>query len=409
MPAAKDPKELFFSAWTASCSSGTLVKSVCSRPLAGSAAEPREPQPSKVVLRPIDTKTGTRISVLRTFATQDKSETLPVSEADALLHVLVGTFRSVNLFTTEASYSLEDRGGRWFFQKSAPVHRETNTSHDRKKSALLDPSSRWMIALGIASEDGRIKKGMEAKHRQIERFVELLGHLLESDLPRTDPLRIVDMGCGKGYLTFAVYEWLVSQGAVVQVTGIERRKDLVDVCNRVASECGFAGLHFEQGDIGDKPLPAVDGVIALHACDTATDDALANGVLAGASWLVVSPCCHKQCRPQLRPPPGLEHAWKHGILLEREAEIATDALRAEILEAAGFQTKVFEFISTEHTSKNLMITAKRKGAPLEGDPLPLQLKPGLVRSAQALAAHYGITSQRLAERLALQLLPRSDS
>jgi len=212
----------------------------------------------------------------------------------------------------------------------------------------------------------------------------------------TDELMIVDMGCGKGYLTFAAYDWLRrSGGNAAMVRGIEARADLVELCNRAAQENRFDGLRFETGNIADANLDRADVLIALHACDTATDDAIAWGVRAGASLIIASPCCHRELRPQLRPPPVLADALRHGILLERQAEFVTDALRAALLEWAGYDTKVFEFISTEHTAKNLMIAAtKRSGPPSRADD---------ARKVRELAAGYGICRQRLATHLGLDL------
>jgi SAM-dependent methyltransferase len=207
------------------------------------------------------------------------------------------------------------------------------------------------------------------------------------------------MGCGKGYLTFAAYEWLSrhAQGSA-QVRGIEARTDLVELCNRVANESSFAGLKFETGNIANVPVESTDVLIALHACDTATDDAIAKGIKAGAKLILVSPCCHKELRPQLVPPPVLAGALRHGILLERHAEFVTDALRAALLEWAGYDTKVFEFISTEHTAKNLMIAATKRsagGGRSEAD---------LATKVRELAAFYHVRSQRLAANLNFPLV-----
>ena len=229
----------------------------------------------------------------------------------------------------------------------------------------------------------------------------------------TEVLRVVDMGCGKGYLTFAAYDWLRRSGwnkAIVR--GIEARPDLVDLCNRAAKENQFDHLQFETGAIAGVQPDRANVLIALHACDTATDDAIAWGVRAGALLIIVSPCCHKELRPQIQPPPALAGALRHGILLERQAEFITDALRAALLEWAGYETKVFEFISTEHTAKNLMIAATKR---LVGK--ASSLPPGLpgpgpdpkagenARKVRELAALYGIRAQRLASNLGFPLAP----
>ncbi|WP_415907377.1 class I SAM-dependent methyltransferase [Oleiharenicola sp. Vm1] len=203
------------------------------------------------------------------------------------------------------------------------------------------------------------------------------------------------MGCGKGYLTFATHDYFdrVAQRSV-RVCGVELRPELVEHCNRLAQETGREKLSFVRGTIQEATLPAPDVLIALHACDTATDDAIARGLAAGSALIVTAPCCQKELRPQLRPAPVLAPALRHGIFQERHAEFATDALRALLLEWAGYDTKVFEFISTEHTAKNLMIAATRRAQPDAADQ-----RAERARAVRSLAEFYGIRSQALARHL----------
>jgi hypothetical protein len=195
------------------------------------------------------------------------------------------------------------------------------------------------------------------------------------------------MGCGKGYLTFATAAFF---GPRVEVRGIEARQELAELCQRVARAEKFTNLSFSAGNITETALEKTDVLIALHACDTATDDAIAKGIAANAALIVVSPCCQKELRPQLIAPPILADALKHGIFQERQSEFVTDALRALLLEWAGYRTKVFEFISTEHTAKNLMIAAIKSGP------------SGNAATAEKLrefARFYGIRTQALATHL----------
>jgi hypothetical protein len=329
---------------------------------------------------------------------------------------LNGEFRAANVFTTGQSALLELRDG----QKprlviGQPRHvAAPEATHDRAKNRLVDPKrSPWLHALGVTTAEGRVCAGMEAKFRQINKFVEILQPLAaRTTRARADSvppegivigktqaarsLTLVDMGCGKAYLTFAAYDLLRRAGwDELSVRGIDARPELVGLCRRTALECGFDGLEFEAGTIESTSLDRVDVLVALHACDTATDDAIAKGVQAGASLILVAPCCHKELRPQLRPPPVLAETLKHGILRERQAEFVTDALRAALLEWAGYDTKVFEFISTDHTAKNLMIAAERRRNPT---------RPGEESDqVRDLAAFYGIRSQRLAVQLGFDL------
>jgi SAM-dependent methyltransferase len=215
-------------------------------------------------------------------------------------------------------------------------------------------------------------------------------------LPEDRPAEVVDMGCGKGYLTFATHDYLdrVLQRSV-RVCGVEARPELVALDNRIAHETGRPKLSFISGTIQDAELPATDVLIALHACDTATDDAIARGIKAEASLIVVAPCCQKEIRQQLRAAPVLAPALRHGIFQERQAEFATDALRALLLEWAGYDTKVFEFISSEHTGKNLMIAATKRAGLARGD--------AAAEKIREFAAFYGIKTQALARQLQFSL------
>jgi hypothetical protein len=288
--------------------------------------------------------------------------------------------------------------------ESKPVHSAApSTEHDRRKKRLIEPGSPWLHGLGVTTAAGKVCGGMEAKFRQIGRFIELLQHLLASAprhgteviVPRR-PFTLIDMGCGKGYLTFAACDWLRQSGRPeLVVRGIEARDELVALCNRVARESGLTQLRFETGTIADARLDDVDVLVALHACDTATDDAIAKGINAGASLVVVSPCCHKELRSRMKPPKVMAGTLKHGIFLERHAEFVTDSLRSALLEWAGYDANVFEFVATEHTAKNLMITATKRASTED--------REALAQRVRELAQFYGIRSQRLADQLGFDL------
>ena len=352
-----------------------------------------------VFARPVDLKDGRHLSFVYRYATRDVTKNFDYEEALELITDLIGAqFKKAHLFTTRWTSEIEFREGKLArLIEGKALHAEPPaTSHDKPRShSIVAENSAWLRALGVTTPEGKVARGMEAKFRQINKFVELLASLLPAASADNPPLSIVDMGCGKGYLTFAAYEFLKSSGRECDVRGIEARAELVTLCNRVAEESGFDRLKFETGTIANANLNRAEVVIALHACDTATDDAIAKGIAAGASLILVSPCCHKQLRPQLIPPAPLAAALRHGILLEREAEFVTDALRAALLEWAGYDTKVFEFISTEHTGKNLMIAATKRSGPARSEKLE--------RQVCELASHYGIRRQQLAQHLGFHL------
>jgi SAM-dependent methyltransferase len=230
---------------------------------------------------------------------------------------------------------------------------------------------------------------MARKYKQINRFIEVLTAALETLPQQGDaPIRVADFGCGKGYLTFAVHDHLsCTLTRPVQVTGVELRDELVQTCNAAATQLGLRGLHFERGDLAAFKTQPLEVVIALHACDTATDMALHLALQAGAQVIVCSPCCHKQLRPQLLAPHPLRPILQHGIHLGQEAEMLTDGLRALLLQAEGYATQVFEFVALEHTAKNKMILAVKGGA--------VPPRDEVLRQIDEVKAFYGIREQAL--------------
>ena len=299
----------------------------------------------------------------------------------------------------------------------------------------LDPSWPWLKDLGLLNAEGKIAKGMERKWRQVEKFLETFDALLrESGLLncvngpfKNDEIRretraaergvltertmseqrsaeredhvfqgpdisVHDMGSGMGYLTFALYAHLerVAPGRA-RVLGVETRPDLVKSCKKAARENGMDRLRFEEGSIGEKDFGAMDVLVALHACDTATDDALAAAVKKGAKVILSVPCCHKQLRPQLKCEGGWGEVMKFGILADRQAEMATDAIRALLLSAHGYRTNVAEFISAEHTAKNVLITGVFKG--------PNPRKAETLAQVSEVKLRFGIKEQKLEKLL----------
>jgi hypothetical protein len=382
-------------------SSGALVKLTLGKHRGADATL------QNLLVRPVALKSGPHLAFVWRHATRDVTKNHPPAEALARLAPLIGAdFLDAHLFTASQTAQLEcqpDGTARLRVKALAATGTPPASpaaAHDRTKVHPVSASAPWLQALGVTNERGQPREGMADKFRQIQKFTELLGHLLaEAGLDSAPALRVVDMGCGKGYLTFAVSA-LLGDRATVQ--GLESRPELVELGNRVAREAGFAHLSFLAGQIDSYQFESrkseVEGppavLIALHACDTATDDALAKGIAAGAALIVVSPCCQKELRPQLTAPAVLAEALRHGIFQERHAEFVTDALRAQLLEWAGYRTKVFEFVSTEHTARNLMIAA------IKARPRGDLAAAGRLRE---FAAFYGIRTQRLAAHLGVSL------
>jgi hypothetical protein len=234
--------------------------------------------------------------------------------------------------------------------------------HNRSKLRYVEQGRPYLHELGITDANGQIIPAMSRKWKQINKFIEVLSNAIQqTGLDKQPELHIADFGSGKAYLTFAVHDYVSANlGVKTQVTGVELRQGLVDLCNQTAQKLSLNGIKFEQGDVQHFSAQNINIMIALHACDTATDYALNMGVRTGAEIIMCSPCCHKQIRPQLKSPALLAPVLQHGIHLGQEAEMITDGLRALLLEAHGYDTKVFEFISLEHTSKNKMILAQKR-------------------------------------------------
>jgi SAM-dependent methyltransferase len=370
-------------------SGGTLVKLTLGKH-AG-----KDPTLENLFVRPVQLKSGQKFAFVWRHATKDVTKNYEAEETLNLLTTLIGTeFLDAHLFSTTQNAQLETGSGSPRLRVT-PVDRNkaAASGNDRVKNCSIDANALWLKALGVTGSHGKPIAPMADKFRQIEKFSEILGHLVsETPLPKAGNLRLYDMGCGKGYLTFAACELL---GDRAEVVGVEARQELVDFCNKTAAEQGFAQrLSFRTGSISDTAVDGANILIALHACDTATDDALAKAIKAGIALVVVAPCCQKEVRPQIVPPPVLAASLRHGIFEERHAEFATDALRALLLEWSGYKTRVIEFISTEHTAKNLMITAI-KSRP-SGDPKTAD-------RIRELAAFYGIRHQSLAKQLGFAL------
>ena len=386
------PRTRFLAKLDASLRAGAFVK------LTLSEYRGAETGLRNVYARAVELRDGSHVSLISRYATRDVTKNVPLAEATATLGKLLGAeFGRAHLFTTTGDWQLQcDAHGEGKLKASRPAFAVAPPpEHDEKKrTPLAVEDAPFLHALGVTSATGEARPGMAGKLRQIQRFVEILGHLVDdSPLRERRALRVLDMGAGKGYLTFAAAAFFRDHGVEAAVTGVEARADLVELTNRVARETGFPHLHFERGAIGNFAAGgAVDLLIALHACDTATDDALHHGIRAGASLILAAPCCHQEIRTQLSPPPVLRDVLRHGILAEREAEIMTDGIRALLLEIHGYKASVFEFISPEHTGKNLMIAAHKRREP--HDPAPLRAR------LHELLAFYAIREQRLARLLA---------
>ena len=309
-------------------------------------------------------KNELKVSFVYRYNTKDITKNLDISHAiDIVKEMLDKDFFQADIFTTNENLFLiiNKKNEIRISRKKVSTEQSPDLGHDNsKKRFVAIRDNVYLYELGITNTEGRIKNNMEDKYRQIDKYIEILdGIIRTAHLP--NDLSIVDMGSGKGYLTFALYDYLANTlNLKAEVTGIEARQALVDDTNSIAQKAGFKHLHFKTGNIKDTAIEKTDMLIALHACDTATDDAIYQGIQQKSKVIICAPCCHKQIRKQLDPQNVLKQITRFGILAERQAEMITDAIRAMIMEAYGYKTKVFEFISGEHTPKNLLIVGIKK-------------------------------------------------
>ncbi len=346
----------------------------------------------KLLIRLITTRKGTRLFFLYRYDTRDTAKNHDFNESMSLLNDhLSNGFQSGHLFTTEHDWQLDvGKKGKSRLNVGKPTFRsKPSLEHDRKKKRYVNSQSFYLRALGITTDQGEVRDKQHDKWKQINRFVETLAYLVDkSALAGRKQLRIVDMGCGKGYLTFAAYDYFKNiHGFEVSMTGVDSRAELVGLCNDIARGAEFDGLEFVEGRIDEFELKDVDVLIALHACNTATDDAIFKGIKAGAELIVVAPCCHQELRPQMKAPEMLRNVLKHGIMAEDVAEMITDGMRALLLERSGYSTRIFEFVSTEHTPKNRMIVGTRTGKSADVERFG--------REIDAIRSFFGIGNQRL--------------
>ncbi len=339
---------------------------------------------NRVTIRPVQIKDQQLLSFLYEYRTNHITKNLTLQESIEKLQSLIGNdFHNAHMITDEWEQQLSlSKKGKWLVNKSRNknVTAEQKTAspelaHDRNKLRYVEQDRPYLHELGITDANAQIIPAMSRKWKQINKFIEvLLTAIQQTGLDKRNQLHIADFGSGKAYLTFAVHDYVSANlGVNTQVTGVELRQNLVDLCNQTAKKLSLNGIKFEQGDVQHFSAQDINIMIALHACDTATDYALNMGIRTGADIIMCSPCCHKQIRPQLKSPPLLAPLLQYGIHLGQEAEMITDSLRALLLEAHGYDTKVFEFISLEHTSKNKMILAQKRKAPRDNSEILKQI------------------------------------
>jgi SAM-dependent methyltransferase len=358
-------------------SPGTLVRAIGSGRRRGAAA----PQYQRVELRYVDLKGVRRLQLTEFDERQAHTRNLTLepagadqaSEAESVVaELLAAGYGSWHVDSTDQTLRLRyTKKGKLLLHRE-DASREQRTDHDRVKQRVLDPAAPFLIELGISDHHGRVKPSRQSKYKQIEEFCKLLAPALEEAISAgriaTDrPLQVVDLGCGNAYLTLAAYHLLTAAGHDVRMTGIDHNPAARERNTKRVAALGWQDhLHFVDATIADAQVELrPDVVLALHACDTATDDALARAVDWEAPLVLAAPCCHHDIQKQLKsvqPPAPYALMTRYGIVRERFADMLTDALRAAVLRQVGYRVEVVQFVDSEHTPRNLLLRAARTGA-----------------------------------------------
>lgn len=371
------------------------------RASAGGAIRGERPSWRKVELRPVGLKTGLALQVV----TYDEHQAHTSNhawgrEAEQVVEgLLAEPFGHWHVASEDGELGFRvTKGGRVLVTRST-VGRTREVAHDRVKNRLVDPASPFLRELGVTDRAGAVKKSRADKYHQVEEFVRLLDAAVRDARSAGrltgERLRVVDLGCGNAYLTFATYQHLTQQlGLSVEVVGVDLKEQSRRHNTDVAERLGWSGAHFVEGTISDVDVESpVDITLALHACDTATDDALARGVSWRSELILAAPCCHHDIQRQLRsasPPAPYGLVTRHALLRERWGDVLTDALRAHLLRRAGYRTDVVEFVDSRHTARNVLLRAHRTGA---------KATTGQEAEYDALVAAWGLRP-RLAELMA---------
>ena len=349
-------------------------------------------------IRKVKIKKSDMLSFNYRYKTRDIFKNFAIEDGlRKVMQYISNDFKVCTLFTVDEETIIEHtkKGEILIRSKKNVLAVQTSAAHDKEKKRIIKPTGNaYLHALKITDEEGNVFKNAQDKYKQINQYIEILSTLIK-ELPEGTIKNVVDMGSGKGYLTFALYDYLHHQlNLKAKITGVEFREDLVSLCNDIAKQSNFDQLHFVQGTIDNYQVKEINLLIALHACDTATDDAIYKGIKAGAELIVVAPCCHKQIRREIekhKVKNEFTFLTKYGIFMERQAEMVTDGIRALILEYFGYKTKVFEFISDAHTPKNVLVVGVKKAE-------NLKTKEEILRKIKDTKTYFGIGYHHL-ERL----------
>ena len=348
--------EKFLNRVSESAAQSTLVKMTLSKPAQ------KHDELRNIYVKPVLIKEKRLFNFTYHYERRDEVKNYDVEQMlDVLKGMIPDRFLNAVLFTVSDDVTLliSSKGKATIQIKKVQECREQSLEHDKQKVRLINPANPWWCQLGLTTREGKITADMQHKFKQIYKYAEIVESLVKP-MKFDGTVHIADMGAGKGYLTFALYELLTQRLHLdVDIKGVEIRPDLVLKINEIIKSSGLKGLEFVESSIEAFQPEKLDVLIALHACDTATDDAIAKGIRAGAELIVCAPCCHKQIRQEMERSGKVDAITRYGIFMERQAVMITDTIRALMMEYYGYKTQVMEFIEMEHTPKNVLLIGRK--------------------------------------------------
>ena len=385
--------EQFFEKLDSALKNNAIVKMTLSKPVS------KNNELRNIYIKPILLKDNKMYQFTYRYERRDETKNFDARQTlQQVKNLVPEVFQNVSLFTLTEDVTLlvSKKGKPTLMCKKINENREVDMNHDHEKQRLIDPSNPWWHLLGLTTRDGKVIADMQHKFKQICKYVEIVDGVMRQT-KFDDEIHIADMGAGKGYLTFALYEYLTTHyDKKIVMEGVVIRKDLVLKINDLIEKCKDARpcvstIHFVQNSIDEYKPSNIDVLIALHACDTATDDAILKGIRNNAKLIICAPCCHKQIRREMEKSGKTDAITKYGIFLERQAVMITDAVRALVLEYCGYKTQVMEFIEIDNTPKNVLLVGRKSDKPVDKEAVAKQIKE--------LLEQYGIEEHYLWKNL----------
>lgn len=352
--------------------------------------KPKGVEAKKVIITSFESKGTLKFSSDFRIAQKSVSKTSDLSELLAFLTDNLGMhYLAATLFTSknDISYIVNKKGKARITRAKPTQSLSSSASHNRQKEYLISPDAPYLRELGVTDKTSKVIPKMYGKYRQIAKFIEIVNHSIKAGaLKSKSAVSVLDVGSGKGYLTFALYDYLSGKWPdAANVTGVDTKGDVVNLCNKVARNVNFERLEFKHTNIENFTSQKIDMLVALHACDTATDEALFQGIKNEAELIFCAPCCQHEVSSQLRAIKTADPLLQHGLFIEKQADLITDVARTLLLESRGYTVKIIEFVSSEHSMKNTLIVAEKSG----------EAAPKKLEAYLALKEQFGFEAQRL--------------